>query len=314
MSAAQKFRTTFQLGTKINWFPGHMRNSLAQMQAKMRSVDVVVEVHDSRIPFSGRNPLFVKSLLGTRPHILVLAKMDLIDSSSCKKITTKYLEENQKNVIFANCLNQNCLGLKKILPLTVSLIKDSPQILTSNSIKYKVMIVGVPNVGKSSLINRLRHINLRKGKATLVGSNPGVTMSVQNEIKVCTDPPIFLIDTPGIFIPNVSDIECGMKLALCSCVKNNLIGEYTIADFLLYWMNKTENFKYVDILGLKEPIDDILPLITKIAVSSNKFLIKKNVANNVLEKIPDINFGAVQMIKLFRNGNFGDLNLDGSYF
>ncbi|EEB14536.1 conserved hypothetical protein [Pediculus humanus corporis] len=207
MSAAQKFRTTFQLGTKINWFPGHMRNSLAQMQAKMRSVDVVVEVHDSRIPFSGRNPLFVKSLLGTRPHILVLAKMDLID--------------------------------------------NSPQILTSNSIKYKVMIVGVPNVGKSSLINRLRHINLRKGKATLVGSNPGVTMSVQNEIKVCTDPPIFLIDTPGIFIPNVSDIECGMKLALCSCVKNNLIGEYTIADFLLYWMNKTENFKYVDILEME---------------------------------------------------------------
>lgn len=310
-SYAKKFRDSFQVSKEIiNWYPGHMKNSFVHMQAKMRLVDCVVEVHDSRIPFSGRNPQFVKNLLGSKPHILVLSKLDLMDPSLCKKIREKYKERGESNVIFTNCLNQKCKGLKSIVPLALDLIKESSLEL-KNEVKYKLLVVGIPNVGKSSLINALRNVNLHKKKATAVGAQPGVTRSVQTEIKVNGDPPIYLIDTPGILLPNITDSECGMKLALCASLKDDLVGATLIADFLLYWMNKTNNFKYVQYFSIKEPTDAVLPLLVKIATSFNKIKKVKNVSNNSILSVPDINFAANYMIKVFRSGKFGDLNLDG---
>lgn len=120
-------------------------------------------------------------------------------------------------------------------------------------------MVGIPNTGKSSLINALRTLNLRKsGSATPVGNRPGVTRAVMNKIKISESPLVYLLDTPGILIPDMKSLEASMKLALCETVVENTVGPVRIADYLLYWLNKTGNFQYVSHLQLevRRLIDD----------------------------------------------------------
>lgn len=311
MASGQRiFRDTFKVSKElVTWYPGHMKHSFTHMQAKMRRVDCVIEVHDARIPFSGRNPIFLKSLLGTKPHILVLNKVDLIDKSRVELIMSKYSNEDY-SVLFTNSLNQKCKGLKQIIPFCLKLIKNSATPALEGESNYKMMVVGIPNVGKSSVINALRNQILHRGKATLVGGIAGVTRSVLNEIKVCSEPPTFLIDTPGILLPKVESPECGMKLALCSCLRDEVVGIVYIADFLLFWLNKKRNFKYVSMFDLKNPSDDVTPILIKIALMNNKTTKVKNIVNNSVEVVPDIYSAANYFVKLFRKGELGDINLD----
>ncbi|KAK6624670.1 hypothetical protein RUM44_011529 [Polyplax serrata] len=309
-SPAKQFRQIFDVGREvINWYPGHMKHSFTHMQAKMRQVDCIVELHDSRVPFSGRNALFLKSLIGSKPHVLVLNKVDLIDESSRRSIISRYKEE-QDNVVFSNCLDQTCKGLRKIVPLLLKLINEQCKMPKSGDARYRVMVAGIPNVGKSSFINALRSRNLHKGRATPVGAVAGVTKSVMNDIKINSEPPLYLIDTPGILCPQILDIESGMKLALCGCLKDEFVGIALIADFLLYWMNKTQNFKYVNILNLKEPTDKIFPLLIKIASDSNHTMRIKDISTGKNHTVPNTQYAAQHLVKLYRKGAFGDLNLD----
>lgn len=112
------------------------------------------------------------------------------------------------------------------------------------------MIIGVPNVGKSSLINALRNRHLHKPAATQEGPTAGITRSVLTRIKICEDPLIYLLDTPGVLLPNIQNIDMGMKLAMCSCFQDHLVGEEVIADYLLYYLNKNKNFTYLDVVIL----------------------------------------------------------------
>ncbi|KAK7073248.1 Mitochondrial GTPase [Halocaridina rubra] len=165
------------------WFPGHMAKGMTQMQLKLKSVDCIIEVHDARIPVSGRNPLFENRLLGIKPHLLLLNKMDLIDHKYKRKIIQFYETKGVKNIIFTNCKKADSVGIKSIIPKVSKLIQESERFNRSEESSYQVMIIGVPNVGKSSLINALRAKHLRRGKATPVGGIPGITQSVLERIK-----------------------------------------------------------------------------------------------------------------------------------
>ncbi|XP_054516027.2 mitochondrial ribosome-associated GTPase 1 isoform X1 [Pan troglodytes] len=241
-SAAQAaWRENFPLcGRDVaRWFPGHMAKGLKKMQSSLKLVDCIIEVHDARIPLSGRNPLFQETL-GLKPHLLVLNKMDLADLTEQQKIMQHLEGEGLKNVIFTNCVKDE--NVKQILPMVTELIGRSHRYHRRENLEYCIMVIGVPNVGKSSLINSLRRQHLRKGKATRVGGEPGITRAVMSKIQVSERPLMFLLDTPGVLAPRIESVETGLKLALCGTVLDHLVGEETMADYLLYTLNKHQRF------------------------------------------------------------------------
>lgn len=304
------FRSVFKVVNKeaLHWFPGHMGKGLKQMQTKLKSVDCIIEVHDSRVPISGRNKEFNQTIGGIKPHILVLNKIDLIQRKYQDKIRDK-LRNEYENILFTNCKNINCQGLNGLIPLAQNLINDSDRFNRTGLDDFNIMIIGIPNVGKSSLVNALRVKYLKKGHATPVGACPGITKSVLTKIKISDDPLFYMLDTPGILTPNVQDLEAGLKLSVCATLQDHLVGETVIADYLLYHLNKYQHFKYVKHFKLDEPSDDILVVLTQICKSQKKMLRMKNFRNEYILR-PDFNLAAKIMLKAFRKGDLGQIVLD----
>lgn len=195
-----------------------------------------------------------------------------------------------------------------MLPMVKEMIVNSDRFNRTGP-EMTLMIIGVPNVGKSSLINILRNRHLRAKSAAAVGAVAGITRSVLHRIKISEEPPIYLIDTPGILEPKVKDVESGLRLALCGCLQDHLVGNDVIADYLLYWLNKNNRFQYMELLGLKEPCDDILTVLTEGAIHLGRFKRFKNYDGGIVER-PDIEQAAIAFIKNFRQGHFGKTCLD----
>uniref|UniRef100_A0A3B4VM84 Mitochondrial GTPase 1 n=1 Tax=Seriola dumerili TaxID=41447 RepID=A0A3B4VM84_SERDU len=316
-----KFRTVFDFGGRdvAHWFPGHMAKGLKQMRASLRSVDCIIEIHDeldcrskflfniTHIPFSGRNPVFQETL-DVRPHVLILNKMDLADLSSKQRILKKLEKDGVRNVLFTDCLKQRHDNIKKVKVIfTGYQTFDCLQKFNTN---YCLMVIGVPNVGKSSLINSLRRTNLQKGRASRVGGEPGITKAVLTKIQVCERPIMHLLDTPGVLPPKIESVETGMKLALCGSILDHLVGEDIIADYLLYSLNRLGN--YVEKYDLQEPSDDIQYLLKRIAVKLGKTQRVKAITGvgNITVTLPNYTAAAYDFIRAFRKGELGRVMLD----
>ncbi|XP_053599002.1 mitochondrial GTPase 1 [Microplitis demolitor] len=302
-----KFRVIHK--ESVQWFPGHMRKGLRQMQQNLKNVDCIIEVHDARVPISGRNKDFRKSVSGLKPHIFVLNKQDLADMSKADKYKKLLNEEGFEHIVFTNFKDQTCKGMHSLLPLATKLIENSNRYNRSDSSEFSAMIIGVPNVGKSSLINRLRNKYLGKGNATAVGAVAGITRSVLNRIKISDKPPVYVLDTPGILTPYITDIFSGLKLSLVGCLQDHLVGPEIMADYLLYWLNKNQRFEYVNILKLSKPNDNILEVLTEISINLKKTKRIRNYDGQILIR-PDCDFAAQHFLKVFRDGELGSICLD----
>ncbi|NXO60900.1 MTG1 GTPase, partial [Aramus guarauna] len=208
----------------------------------------------THIPLSGRNPV-LQEVLGIRPHVLVLNKMDLADPRQQPVSAGAGLASRRAAATSPGAeppLRPFSIFSLQIVPLVAKLVGDSPRYHRAESDGYNILVIGVPNVGKSSLINSLRRLHLKKGKATAVGGEPGVTKAVLTKIQVCEQPLMYLVDTPGVLPPKLGDVETGMKLALCGAIRDHLVGEDIMADYLLYTLNKRQQFRYVQRYGLAE--------------------------------------------------------------
>ncbi|XP_019115133.2 mitochondrial ribosome-associated GTPase 1 [Larimichthys crocea] len=313
LRSVDKFRTVFDFGGRdvAHWFPGHMAKGLKQMRSNLKKVDCIIEIHDARIPFSGRNHVFQETL-DVRPHLLVLNKMDLADLSS-KQTILKMLEKNGvKNVLFTDSLKQRDDSIKKLAPMVVEIIENKPRFNRDENTDYCLMVIGVPNVGKSSLINSLRRTNLKKGRASRVGGEPGITKAVLTKIQVCERPIMHLLDTPGVLPPKIESVETGMKLALCGTILDHLVGEDIIADYLLYSLNRLGKFSYVERYDLQEPSDDIQHVLKRISVKLGKTQRVKAITGvgNVTVTVPNYTAAAYDFIRAFRKGELGLVMLD----
>ncbi|KAM6415743.1 mitochondrial ribosome-associated GTPase 1 [Rhynochetos jubatus] len=310
-SVRGSFRERFDFGGRdvVSWFPGHMAKGLRQMRASLRRADCLIEVHDARIPLSGRNPM-LQEALGIRPHVLVLNKMDLADPHRQPALLEQLKQQGCPHVVFADC--QRDVNVRKIVPLVAKLVGNSPRYHRAESTEYSILVIGVPNVGKSSLINSLRRLHLKKGKATAVGGEPGITKAVLTRIQVCENPLMYLVDTPGVLPPKLGDMETGLKLALCGAIRDHLVGEDIMADYLLYTLNKQQQFGYVQRYGLAEACDNIRPMLRHVALAQGRTQKVKVLTGTGNVNVTMLSYpaAAYEFLRDFRVGRLGRVTLD----
>ncbi|NXG51519.1 MTG1 GTPase, partial [Psilopogon haemacephalus] len=258
----------------------------------------------SHIPLSGRNPM-LQEALGVRPHILVLNKMDLADPRRQPVSAGAGLAGWLAWGVWVF----HCCGC----PLLLEWLADNlPVLCPFQSTAYSILVIGVPNVGKSSLINSLRRLHLRKGKATAVGGEPGITKAVLTRIQVCEKPLMYLVDTPGVLPPKLGDVETGMKLALCGAIRDHLVGEDIMADYLLYTLNKQQQFGYVQRYGLAEACDDIEHVLRHVALTLGRTQKVKVLTGTGNVNVTMLNYpaAAYEFLRDFRAGRLGKVTLD----
>ncbi|KLU64695.1 ribosome biogenesis GTPase A [Desulfosporosinus acididurans] len=209
----------------IQWFPGHMAKARRLLTDQLRWVDVVVELADARIPTSSRNPL-LHEILGKKPKLLLLNKADLAEPDW----TVKWLEK-LRSISPAYALSAvTGKGVKQIVPALESMVQQKQAKLAEKGVRpqmIKVMIVGIPNIGKSSLINQLTG-----GAQVKVGNKPGVTRGNQ---WVRIHDRVELLDTPGMLWPKFEDPEIGRKLAVLGAIKDEVFDLEELALWMIDW-------------------------------------------------------------------------------
>lgn len=312
------FRSKFTVtdAASLVWYPGHMKRGLDQIHSNLRYTDAVLEVHDARIPFSGRHPE-LKNILHLRPHLLILNKQDLADSTREDEITKKLKQNGVDNVLYMNCSSDRVIKhvKKDLVPLLLEEIERKPRYRRGTANEFNIMVIGVPNVGKSTLLNKLRQAYTQKRKGARVGADPGVTRAVMNKVRVSFDPDMFVVDTPGILSPKIPDVHTGMRLVLCGCLPSHLVGEEDIVDYLLFWLNTHQNFSYMDMYNMNKPTDDIYEFLSCVAkhrrlavrVGSHTYATQQD--QETKYKL-NLSAAAASVIKDFQYGLFGKVLLD----
>lgn len=214
---------------KINWFPGHMQKALRMMEAEAKNVDALIYVLDSRAPFACLNPEFVR-IIGSKPILYVLNKIDLADEKKIKEIKTKLPGEN-KLVIELNSTASGAIGL--VTSSLNALCKATIEKYKNKGVNYfvRAMVLGVPNCGKSTLVN-----NLCGSKKAITGNKPGVTKGKQ-WVKLSNN--IEILDTPGTLWPNLIDEGEAKKLAFIGSIKDDVVEVEQLSLFLLEALLKT---------------------------------------------------------------------------
>ena len=194
----------------INWYPGHMKKTREMISANLKLVDLVIEIVDSRIPVSSRNPI-VHELTGSKDRVAVLGKADLADPRETEKWCREFTSYGYTALSMNTRSGENLKQLNRVLD-QYQKKRDKEK---SNQRPLRMIVVGVPNVGKSSLINRMTG-----KKSTRTGDRPGVTrgkqwVTLQNGMQ--------LLDTPGILWPKFEDPEVGLNLAFCGSIKDEIM-------------------------------------------------------------------------------------------
>ncbi len=268
----------------IQWFPGHMAKARREIEDNLKLVDIVFELIDARIPYSSKNPL-INQILNQKPRLTLLTKASLADPH----YTNLFIKDNP------NCLEIDSitnLNIQKIVPYVKGVLKEKRERDKKRGMKpraIRTMILGIPNVGKSTLINRL----VGK-KVARVGDKPGVTKARQ-WIRINKD--LELLDMPGILWPKFEDKTVGIHLALTGAIKDEILSLEDLGDYLLTF--------------LKDNYRPNLEAVYKIDTSLDNFEIAKEIAksrgifgDDYLSRVMEV------IINEFRSGKLGRITLD----
>jgi ribosome biogenesis GTPase A len=266
----------------INWYPGHMKKAEDMIKENMRLVDAVIEVVDARIPISSRNPK-IEELAGNKPVLLVLNKADLAD-----RIKTEAW------IGYFNMQGQRALAADSRLGKGVTDVKDALKDLSRQRGRPpRLMIAGIPNSGKSSLINRLTG-----RKSAKVGNKPGITRGKQ-WLKLPGS--IMLLDTPGILMPKIKSDTSAFNLALCASIKEGIADSADLALELIGFLGRT----YPNLLKKRYSLEYLsdLPLENMEKIAGNRGFIMAG-------KRIDYDRTANAVLDDFRSGKLGRITLE----
>ncbi|HHX80217.1 MAG TPA: ribosome biogenesis GTPase YlqF [Acholeplasmataceae bacterium] len=211
----------------IQWFPGHMAKAKREIEERLRIVDIVFELLDARIPYSSQNPL-INELLQGKPKLVLLMKTDLADPKETKLWRENFQREDHQvlEVDALSGFNRNLIIKSSLEILADKIERDRKRGLKARGVR--AMIVGIPNVGKSTLINRLV-----KRKATRVANKPGVTRA-QQWISITGE--LELLDTPGVLWPKFEDHKVGIHLALTGAIRDEIVSSHDLGEYLLNFL------------------------------------------------------------------------------
>lgn len=242
--------------TNINWYPGHMAKTKREIIEKINLIDIVFEVIDARIPKSSKNHE-IENMIQNKPKILVMTKVDLCDEVVTLK-WKNYYENMGYKVVMVDLINDK--NLNNILTVTNDMAKDINDKRKAKGLKprkTRILILGIPNVGKSTLINRLVG-----RKATNVGNKPGVTKSLE-WIRINQD--LELLDTPGILWPKLEGKDIALNLASMTAIKEEILNKSEVAIYIIekLWREYPDNIR--DRYKI-EKCDDIVEYLDKLAV------------------------------------------------
>lgn len=276
----------------LNWYPGHMAKTKREILEKLNLIDVVYEVVDARMPLSSKI-VDIDELIKDKPRILVMTKYDLCDKTETDKII-KYYEELGYKVVAVDLMSG--LNVKKILDYTKEIMDIENKKRESKGMKpraARALIVGVPNAGKSTLINRL------VGKKSAgVGDTPGFTKSL-SWIRINKD--VELLDSPGILWPKMEDQEAAHILACLSSIKEEILNPDAIAVFILRKLYELYPERLEERYGVVELDEDLIEVYDTIAKRRGA-LSRGGVAD--YDKVSNI------IIRDLKNGYFGNITFD----
>ena len=277
----------------IQWFPGHMAKTKRMIKASLPLVDAVVEIIDARIPNSSKNP-DLQTLIEGKPRVVILNKCDTADESSVQKWISWYNKQGI-TAIATDCRSGR--GVNKFVPAVKSVLKDMLAKYEAKGMTGRVihvMVVGIPNVGKSSFINRLA-----KQKKAKVEDRPGVTLNKQ-WVKIADD--VELLDMPGVLWPKFEDKTVGERLAFTGAVKDDVVDVEALASRLLYVLNGM----YRDTLASRYKIQ------TEDEEDGYEILKKVGKSRGMLISGGEINTerAAITILDEFRSGKLGRVTLE----
>lgn len=288
----------------INWYPGHMAKTKKQIIEDLKLIDVVIELLDARIPIASQNP-DLKEIVGNKKKIIVLNKCDLSDEKENKKWVT-YFEKNGVKAVLTDA--NSGYGIQEVTRQIENIMKED---LQKEALKgrigrpIRVMILGIPNVGKSSFINRVS-----KKTSAGVGNKPGVTrqkqwIRLQNNIE--------LLDTPGVLWPKFDNEEIALNLSYIGTIKDEILDKTEIAFFLLkfllqnYKTNLLERYKLQEVElesimeNVQNPNEQIMEVLHLIGRKRGAIISGGNVDE---EKVSNI------LLDDFRTGKLGRISLE----
>ena len=277
----------------VQWFPGHMVKALKEIYNNIKMVDMLIEIVDSRAPFSSRNPELVHI---NKPRLIVMSKKDYADNKIVKEWIDYFSNSNVK-VVCQDLVNG--FNLKEITSACNELMKAKFERDDRRGIKnrtIRAMVVGIPNVGKSTFINKLA-----KRKAAKAGNTPGLTKS-QQWVK---SENIELLDTPGVLWPKFESKDIGIKLALIGTIKENILNNDELADVCVHFLKEyyIDDFKKrYDLETVDENIYENICNRRKIMTSNGeldidraKYLVLKEFKEGIIGKVcverPGVSYG-----------------------
>lgn len=237
----------------INWYPGHMKKTRELISENLKLVDMVIEVTDARIPVSSRNPI-IDEIVGQKPRIVLLNKSDLSDAAQ-NRAWSEHFEAQGYYGMAMNCMSGS--GVKELFRLLEKLKADKNKEQIRNK-PFRLMIVGVPNVGKSSLINRMTG-----KKSAKTGDRPGVTKGKQ---WLTLSNGMQLLDTPGILWPKFEDPKAGINLAFCGSIKDEILDTATLALELIKVLQTDYPQQLIERYKIDDICEEALDTMEKIAL------------------------------------------------
>ena len=275
--------------TNLNWYPGHMTKARREMEEKIKLVDMVIELRDARAPLSSINPVLAE-ISGNKPKLIVLAKKDKADnevttswikqleSDGCKALALDLLKDNVSKLISDACLD---LMKEKVAKGKARGLKH---------VEIKAMVTGIPNVGKSTLIN-----SVSRRKRAKTADHPGVTRNL-SWIKVSPD--VALMDTPGVLWPKFDDQKTAIILALCGSIKEDVLPIDEVVNYALNYLSR----QYPELLKKRYGIEDLSSPDAIIAgIADNRKLLD-------YEGDPDFDKAVSLRFREIKNGVVGNIS------